>query len=95
MLAATACWVLGAHAPDQRAAATALAVEPPAAASLGQTATPETRKQIARWIYEDKIEQQQSGRCEDQERKTKTNRCRVHSVSLVVRVPGVHPLQRG
>ena len=61
MLATTACWVLGAHAPDQRAAATALAVEPPAAASLGQTATPETRKQIARWIYEDKIEQEQSG----------------------------------
>ena len=58
MLAAV---VTALSAPGQRAAATALAVEPPAAASLGQTATPETRKQIARWIYEDKIEQQQSG----------------------------------
>jgi len=41
-------------APDQRAAAKALAVEPPERATLD----PSTRKQVARWIYEDKIEQE-------------------------------------
>jgi hypothetical protein len=50
----------GLSAPDQRAAATALAAEPETT-SLEQMATPERRKQIARWIYEDKIEQGQSG----------------------------------
>ena len=51
----------GLSAPDQRAAATALAAEPPETTSLEQMAAPERRKQIARWIYEDKIEQGQSG----------------------------------
>eukprot|EP00964_Phaeocystis_antarctica_P039705 scaffold22708_cov69-Phaeocystis_antarctica.AAC.1 len=61
MLACVVSLTHALSAPEQRAAATALAVEPPEAASLGQTATPEVRKQIARWIYEDKIEQEQGG----------------------------------
>ena len=61
MLACVVSLTHALSAPEQWAAPTALAVEPPEAASLGQTATPEVRKQIARWIYEDKIEQEQGG----------------------------------
>ena len=61
LCAAVVVSTFGLSAPDQRAAATALAAEPPETTSLEQMAAPERRKQIARWIYEDKIEQGQSG----------------------------------
>ena len=61
LCAAVLVSTFGLSAPDQRAAATALAAEPPETTSLEQMAAPERRKQIARWIYEDKIEQGQSG----------------------------------
>ena len=61
LCAAVVVSTFGLSAPDQRAAATALAAEPPETTSLEQMAAPERRKQIARWIYEDKIEHGQSG----------------------------------
>jgi len=61
LCAAVVVSTFGLSAPDQRSAATALAAEPPETTSLEQMAAPERRKQIARWIYEDKIEQGQSG----------------------------------